>query len=461
MIRIKLTFSISLLAVLLTYIPLTAQESSPNIIVYLADDLGYLDISVHGAPVVQTPVLQKLSREGITFENAFVASPSCAPSRAALLTGLMPARNGAQTNHSFPKQDIPYLIHQLKEAGYTVLAFGKVAHYKGNKKCGFDFHHDEQVNLFRHIRTYFDSTEVKSPVCIFIGDRRPHVSWTEEMFYAPDEVDLPPYMIDTKETRAHRARYYTDVTGLDSEMGHVLHFLGDQIGENTITLFSSDHGAQWPFGKWNLYDAGIRTPLIMKWPGKIAAGTRTAAMVSWVDIIPTLLDLVGVQVPKKLDGRSFKSVLLDGEEQFREAIYTTHTGDGKFNIYPMRSIRTENYKLIINIAPEAYHSNHSDIMRKPGAGQYWNSWNEAEQKDPRAAFIVNKYFSRPEKEFYDLRFDPDEQLNLIEEEAYQGIIAQLEKQLEEWMQAQGDEGRPHRAPYPLSGRRPDRSFVGK
>ncbi|MEM6633961.1 MAG: sulfatase [Bacteroidota bacterium] len=452
---------IALVVVMLGMSNLLAQEIKPNIIFYLADDLGYLDISVHGAKVVQTPVLHKLSVEGITFNNAFVASPSCAPSRASLLTGLMPARNGAETNHSFPRKDVPYLISNLKELGYTVLAFGKVAHYKGNQKCGFDFHHDEQVNLYQHISTYFDTTSIESPVCIFVGDRRPHVSWTEEMMYPPKEVDLPSNLIDTWSTREHRSRYYTDVTGLDSEMGHVLHFLKGEFSENTITLFTSDHGAQWPFGKWNLYDTGIRTPLIMKWPGKINPGTRTDAMVSWIDIIPTLLDLVDGEVPDRLDGQSFKSVALAEQDTFREVIYTTHTGDGKFNIYPMRSIRTERYKLIVNSHPEAYHSNHSDIMRKDGAGNYWDSWNELEVKDPRAASIVNKYFQRPAREFFDLANDADEQWNLIDDPAYQEVINELQSQLDQWMKENGDEGKAHLEPYPLTGERPNRSFVGK
>ncbi|MEM7368134.1 MAG: sulfatase [Bacteroidota bacterium] len=450
------------LGFLMIFVQLSAQPiPKPNIIVYLADDLGYLDISVYGAEVVKTPVLQKLSREGMTFTNAFVTSPSCAPSRASLLTGLMPARNGAETNHSFPKEGVPYLIDNLKQSGYTVLAFGKVAHYKGNQKCGFDFHLDQQVNLYENISGYFDTASIRSPICIFVGDRRPHVLWTEEMFYAPEAVDLPPYFIDTRSTREHRSRYYTDISGLDSEMGRVLHLLEKIFGEHTITLFSSDHGAQWPFGKWNLYDAGIRTPLIVKWPGKIQANSTTDAMVSWVDILPSLLDLVKAELPKDLDGQSFKPVLFGESETCREVIYTTHTGDGKFNIYPMRSIRTEAYKLIINVEPDAYHSNHSDINRKSGAGKYWNSWNEEEAKDPRAAYIVNKYYQRPRRELYDLRTDKDEQMNLIDSPAYQTVLAELEARLDQWMRAHEDDGKAHRKPYPISGRRPDLGFIRK
>ncbi|GGF25971.1 heparan N-sulfatase [Echinicola rosea] len=428
-------------------------------IVYLSDDLGYLDVSVYGAEVVKTPVLKKLSQEGMTFDNAFVASPSCAPSRAALLTGLMPARNGAEVNHAFPKPEIPYLIDMLKDNGYSVFAFGKVAHYGGNEKAGFDFHHDEQVNLYKNISGYFDSTKVEGPVCIFVGDRRPHVWWTDRMDYDPEEVDLPPYFINTKSTREHRARYYTDVSGMDGEMGQVLDYLDKMLDGNTLTLFTSDHGAQWPFGKWNLYDAGIRTPLIVKWPGKITPGARTDAMVSWVDILPTLLDVSGSEIPKNLDGRSFSEVLKGNTDHLRDEIFTTHTGDGNFNVYPMRSIRDDRYKLIINLTPNAYHTNHSDILRKDGAGAFWDSWDEQAAQDPLAASVVQRYFVRPAVEFYDLANDPNEQHNLANEAAYQPLVAKMKKKLDHWMEAQGDEQKLYKQPYYFPGPKPNGTTI--
>ncbi|WP_206688050.1 sulfatase family protein [Aestuariibaculum marinum] len=437
---------------------ISAQEK-PNFIVYLSDDLGYKDVSVYGAKVVKTPVLQKLSEEGMTFNNAFVASPSCAPSRAALLTGLMPARNGAEVNHAFPSEGIPYLIENLKSEGYKVFAFGKVAHYRGNEKCGFDFHNDEQVNLYKNISKYFDSNNVNTPVCIFVGDRRPHVSWTKKMDYDPEKVDLPPYFIDTKETREHRSRYYTDVTGMDNEMGQVFEYLNGKLGENTMTLFTSDHGAQWPFGKWNLYEAGIRTPLIVKWPGKIQAGSQTDAMVSWIDILPTLLDISGIKVSNHLDGKSFASILSGKKNQFRKVIYSTHTGDDKFNVYPMRSIRTDRYKLIINLEPNAYHTNHSDIFRKDGAGAYWDSWYDEAENDVKAANIIQHYFVRPEMEFYDIVNDPNEQENLIENPIYKKRIDKLCKQLLNWMEEQGDEKKIYKKVYPITGPKPNAETI--
>src|SRR5690606_1424475 len=107
-----------------------------------------------------------------------------------------------------------------------------------------------------------------------------------------------------------------------------------KLGDNLLFIHTSDHGAQWPFGKWTLYEDGIRTPLVAIWPGKIAPSTRTEAMVSWVDILPTLVDAAGGEVPEDIDGRSFLPVLTGSATEHREQIFTTHSGDGNFNVYP-------------------------------------------------------------------------------------------------------------------------------
>ena len=129
--------------------------SKPNIIIYLADDLGWKDIGFNDAKVVKTPHLDKLASEGIFFKNAFVASPACAPSRAALLTGLMPARNGAENNHTYPKEGINLLTKNLQQNGYKIYGFGKVAHGKMNGECGFDFYHKQSINLEKNIKDFF------------------------------------------------------------------------------------------------------------------------------------------------------------------------------------------------------------------------------------------------------------------------------------------------------------------
>ena len=435
------------------------NSSKPNIIIYLADDLGWKDIGFNNAKIVKTPNIDKLASEGMFLKNAFVASPACAPSRAALLTGLMPARNGAENNHTYPKEGINLLTKNLQQNGYKIHAFGKVAHGKMNIKCGFDFYHKQLINLEKNIKDFFLKTNIDSPICVIIGDRRPHVPWTEKSIYNAEKVDLPPYFIDTKETREHRARYYSDITGFDKSLGNILEFLDGELGENTITIMSSDHGAQWPFGKWNLYDDGIRTPLVVKWPNKIMANTITEAMVSWIDILPTILDLTGSKSEDNIDGKSFLEVLLGKTENFRNEVFTTHTGDGVFNIYPIRSIRTKRFKYIRNLLSNCYHTNHSDLLRKDGAGAYWNSWCESSKQNIKSANIILNYHKRPSEEFYDLLTDPNEQQNLISNKSLTKQIRKLSGKLDQWMVKQKDQGVLFYSPYPITEGIPDKKKI--
>lgn len=417
----------------------TEKSHPPHIVIYLADDLSVDDVGAYGAEVVKTPNLDHLAAEGMRFDRAFIASPACAPSRAALITGLMPARNGAEANHTYPKKGVTPLIDQLKAKGYKVYGFGKVAHGYMNETVGFDYYNDDKRNLDESVAGFFDTVKVDGPVCLFVGDRRPHVQWTKKMDYDVDAVDLPSYFIDTQETREHRSRYYTDVSGFDETMGKVLAFTDSLFGYNTIVALSSDHGAQWPFSKWNLYDDGIRVPFIMRWKGNIPEGTTTDAMVSWVDLLPTVFDMVGFQVSDSLDGKSFKDVAYGKADKFRDFIFTTHTGDGNKNVYPIRSIRSDKYKLIWNLKPDCYHTNHSDLLRKDGAGAYWDSWDEAARNDTKAAAIIKKYYTRPEFEFYELQRDPNEQNNLINSVELAPIVGNMKQQLNEWIEVQGDQ----------------------
>ncbi len=425
----------------------TCASSRPHIVVLLSDDLGRLETSIYGSTEVQTPTLQALAASGMVFENAYVASPSCCPNRASLLTGLMPARHGAHPNHSQMKPGTKLLPPLLKEMGYQIASFGKVQHGRRNFP-GCDFHFSDPQNMSRDLEKLFDSGKLgPGPICLMVGDRRPHVPWIEESIYDPDEVTLPTTFIDTPETRRHWARYLSDITHMDAEMGRVLSLVKKHMGDDFICLFTSDHGGQWPFGKWNLYDSGTRVPLVVSWPGHIQPGSRTTAMVSWVDLLPTLIDLAGETVPEDIDGKSFAAILKGESERGRDKIFTTHTGDTMYNIFPIRSVRLGSFKYIHNLLPGAYHTNHSDILRNDGRGAYWDSWDAAAASDPKAADIVKAYHTRPEFELFDLDKDPLEQENLAYCSDFRNKLAVLRAELEAWTKEQGDDLKPHREPY--------------
>lgn len=446
----------------------TSAAELPNIVVFISDDLGRLETSIHGSTEVQTPTMDRLAVAGMTFDNAYVGSPSCCPNRFSLLTGLMPARHGAHSNHSRPKPGTKFLPPILKTLGYHVASFGKV-HHGRNKIPGVDFNSLSPRNMCENVRQYCASHDIQQPACLMVGDRRPHVAWTSDSVYDPQTVTLPSWLIDTPETREHWARYLTDISGMDAELGRVYDFAKAKFGDNVIFVFTSDHGAQWPFGKWNLYDSGTRIPLVVTWPGRIKPGVRSDAMVSWVDILPTLIDLAQIDLPKdqtddkltetrrpqNIDGRSFAKVLLGQTGTHRQKIFTTHTGDGVMNIFPIRSVRVRNYKYIHNLRPNAYHTNHSDRLRKDGAGAYWDSWDELAKTDSKAASIIKRYYTRDEFELFDLEQDPHELTNLAGESTHTQTLQQLRQDLADWTKSQGDDLKPHKDTYPNSKPLPD------
>lgn len=429
--------------------PVSAEQ--PDMVIYLSDDHSQFDSSLYGAADIPTPNFEQLARDGMMFTHAFVASPSCAPSRGAMLTGRMPARNGAEANHTFPRPNVPSLVENMKALGYEVASFGKVAHGRGGQ-FGFDV--VKPGKSYSALRTdvakYLASRKSDKPLCLFVGISNPHVPWPEESSFDPDEVVFPPHHIDTPATRKHRASYYEEIKEVDLLLGELREMAATHLGENVLFLHTSDHGSQWPFGKWNLYDYGTRVPFLVAMPGVVEPGTTSDAMVSWVDILPTLIDIAGGEQPKGLDGRSILPVLKGETDTHRERIFVTHSGDGNMNIYPIRCVRTREWKLIHNLHPEFAHTNHSDLLRKQGAGAYWAEWAERAKTDPEAKAIVDRYFQRPEFELYHVSQDKWELNNVIDEPEQAEWVAQLKQELAAWMEEQGDQQTVFNEPRPLA-----------
>jgi arylsulfatase A-like enzyme len=435
----------------------TAKDKArPDIVIFLTDDQSQPDASPYGGSGIRTPNMQRMADNGLTFTHAFVASPSCAPSRAAMLTGLMPARNGAEPNHAKPRPQIKKWPAYFQEMGYEVVAFGKVSHYKHTADYGFDYYahdtfHDDEGTLaaVEFLRKRTRSTA--KPLCIFVGSNWPHVPWPEETKnYDPKKLPLPAGSIDTPATREWRARYAAAVTKADDDLGKIYDAARAALGGNTLFLFSSDHGAQWPFAKWNLYDSGIRVPLIVVWPALIKPMTRTDAMVSWIDFLPTLVEVAGGKAPKNIDGLSFLPVLRGKKNDLRDRIFSTHSGDGRFNIYPTRSVRTKQWKYILNLHPEFAFTSHIDLPVNLGQRAYFATWENAAKTNAEAAAIVKRYHERPVEEFYDLETDPYEEHNLAGDSKHASRIKTMRKELEQWMRDQGDQRKTYDEPRLLS-----------
>lgn len=203
-------FHLRLLAVIFAFAWVCSAVARPDFVVFLTDDLGQLDSTPYGRQGIRTPNMQRLADAGMTFTRAYVASPSCAPSRAALLTGLMPARNGAEANHSKPRTELKKWPAHFKELGYEVVAFGKVSHYKHTADYGFDHFSDD--GFHEHVAITNAIAWLKArpragakPLCLMIGSNWPHVPWPEETSaYDPAKLPLPAGSIDTPATRAWR-----------------------------------------------------------------------------------------------------------------------------------------------------------------------------------------------------------------------------------------------------------------
>jgi N-sulfoglucosamine sulfohydrolase len=422
----------------------------PNIVLFLADDLGWAECPPAGGSAPPTPNMTRVMNAGMTFTQAFVASPSCAPSRAALLTGLDPMRNGAMLNHTAPRPEVRRWPAYFQALGYETAAIGKVAHYAQVRQYGFDhfshfnYHQDDCVEA---AVKWLGDRKSEKPLCLIVGTNWPHVPWPKEGRGDPATVKLAPRLVDTPQTRAAVTRYHAAVANTDRDLGLVYDTARKVLGENTLFIFSSDHGAQFPGGKWNCYDAGVRTPIYVVWPGKIKPGATSAAMISWVDLLPTLLEAVGGTPPavgtgtNQISGRSFLPVLLGTAQEHRDRVFLTHSGDGKMNLYPQRAVRTRDWKYLRNLDPDAeYHSHVDKAQANPNEEKYFASWLEKAKTDPTAAETVQAYYKRPAEELYDLKADPNETKNLAADPARSQTLTQLREDLDAWMKANGDEG---------------------
>jgi len=429
------------------------KASLPNMVIFIGDDLAVRDIGPYGNHIVRTPNLDKLSTESLVFDKAFAASPTCGPSRSSLFTAMYPMRHGAHGNHSGVREDMPSMVQRLSALGYRVAIAGKL--HVGPREVfpferiagtnapepGFEntpgLHYDL---ILAPVDEWLGAQDPDKPFVLIVADHSPHVIWPEKPMYRPDEVDIPPIHIDTDDTRKARARYYTDVTKMDTNLGMLMTLLDKHgMAANSILMFTADQGPQWAFGKWGLYDYGIQVPFMVRWPGHIRAGIRTDALVSQVDILPTMVEIANGTPPQGIDGKSFLSVLKDPGNKHRDTVFASHTGDRLMNRSPMRMLRTDRYKYILNLAPEIPYTTHMDrATDHDGGREYWPSWRIESFRDPHAAAVLWRYHHRPAEELYDIEADSWEQVNLAADPAYTDMLDRFRLQMKATREAQGD-----------------------
>ena len=437
--------------------PQRNPKERPHIVMYLSDDHGIDFVGCYGNKDVRTTNVDALAREGMLFTNMFAASPTCAPSRSVLWTGLYPAHNGCMRNHSICRADITALPTYLRQLGYRVVLANKF-HAKQRKEV-FDFEYIEAKlprnpeNRRKYRREGLNAGDIDkllsehakdrpdTPLCLIVADNSPHVTWEPNKIYDPAKLKLPSFIVDTKLTRKAMANYYQDITTMDGRIGQVTSMLRKYgLEDNTLFIYTSDQGSEWPHSKWTLYDAGIRVPFIAVWPGVIRPGSVCHAMVSFVDMTPTFINIAGGGRPEGLDGKSFLDVLTGKTKSFRDRIYATHTGDGNMNVFPQRCVRDTRYKYILNLHPERLWTTHfTKVSGIPQSHkQVWDTWVEKARSDTEAARIVDLNENHPFEELYDTQADPCELNNIAARPQVRPILLKMRGMLKKWLATQGE-----------------------
>jgi len=420
-----------------------SQSRRPNIVLFIADDMSVLDSSAYGNKQIPGPNMLALSKEGMIFDQAYATSPTCAPSRAALLTGCYNLRNGAMWNQQAPRADIKKWPAYFQALGYEVVAIGKVAHYGQVTSYGFDYaayyNYHQDVCVQKAVE-WLAARKSDKPLCLLVGTNWPHVPWPKDGILDPNSLTLPARIADTEETRLARTRYSAAVNFADRDLGMIRDAARKYLPADTLFVFSADQGSQWPFAKWTLYEAGLHVPLIVSWPGHVTAGRHTPALVSWLDILPTLLEAAGAdaKAASDIDGRSFMPVLIGSTNEHRDRIFGTHSGDGNVNFYPARSVRIGSLKYIRNLDASLEFHTHIDLV--PRDTRYWPSWVAAAKSQKDIAALVQQYLHRAPEELYDLSTDPDELKNLAADPAHAADLARLGAAVDDWMKASHDTG---------------------
>jgi len=427
----------------------------PNVLIILADDCTFSDLPLYGGKNARTPNIDRLGRQGLTFNRAYVSSAMCQPCRAELYTGQFPMRNGCAWNHSASRPGTRSLPQHLAPLGYRTGIAGKV-HVAPRDCFPFEDVPGFEANAVANPTRAHDLAGVKSfiardrtrPFCLVVALTEPHVPWVmgDPSQYPQRKLALPPNLADTAKTREDFAKYLAEITFMDGQVGEILAALEESgLAGDTLVLFSSEQGSQFPGNKWTCWDTGLHTALIACWPGRIAAGKRTDALVQYADVAPTLLELAGMKPEHAFDGASFAAVLRGEKDEHREFAYAAHNNIPEGPPYPARSVTDGRWRYIRNLAPdELYIEKHMMGLLGGSAvhNPYWSSWMATASGNPATYRLVRRYMRRPAEELYHTAADPAEMTNLAGRPEHAAIQKRLSAELDRWLAAQNDPGAP-------------------
>lgn len=431
--------------------PVEPVDERLNIVLITADDLGRT-LGSYGDRFARTPHIDSLAERGVLFENAYVTQASCSSSRSSILTGLYPSQNGQLGLASGLPE---YRLHAgiatmpglLQQAGYFTGILGKM-HVASSEPFAFDVSWAEAnaATMTRDVVQVRDKAEQflaqaqDRPFFLYVNFFDPHRELDAEAnqvkglpanLVTGANVEPFPYLgMDGPDLREEIAIYYNTVSRLDTGVGLLLELLqGKQMLDNTLVIFVGDNGVPFSRAKTTSYEAGVAVPMIIVWPGVGTAGLRSRALVSTVDLLPTLLDAIGAD-PIPTSGHSLRDVMWDNAAvDWRTRLFTEYNSHGIGQFYPRRTVRNDRFKLIHNLESPRRNPTVYQGKARPGPGIV---------VDPAALKAYETLASPPEWELYDLATDPHERINLASDERYQQTLGELQGALMQWREAHGD-----------------------
>lgn len=438
----------------------SSQETSiprPNLILMIADDMNWDDCGAYGHPAIRTPNIDRLAEQGMKFQHAYLTCSSCSPSRSSIITGRYPHNTGAEQLHWPLPAGAKTFAANLKQAGYYTAAAGKW-HLGDAIREDFDQIYEASTSGFvlpsgkdgeppkmiaaqpsgcEDWEKALEACPTDKPFFLWLAALDPHREYKEGALDPPhktSQVIVPPHLPDTPEVREDLRMYYDEIGRLDNYVGKVLDLLEERgQAENTLVLFISDNGRPFPRDKTTLYDGGIRTPWIARWPAAVEAGTSSNALVSSVDIASTFLDAAGATPLEAAPSQSFLPSLKDSEQSHRTfAFAEDHWHDYEDHA---RAIMTQQFKLIRNDYPDLPNTPPADAGRSPT----WQTMLRLHEENALSETQIG-CFTKPRAkwELFDLNRDPGELKNVYMEPAYESIRAELEEALHAWSERTDD-----------------------
>ena len=420
-------FGLLVLVLLLAH---DALAQPTNILIFIADDQGEGDLSIYGHPTLRTPNIDRLAREGMRFDNAFLTISSCSPSRSSILTGRYPHSTGAEDLHMPLPADQTTMARRLRRENYYNMSVGKW-HLGDTEQNHWDVVVDcaGKETAAEAIKA-LSERPMDRPFFFWVASKDPHRPFDENAIpdpHRPADVVVPPYLPDHPLIRQDLALYYDEVTRFDTHVGEILAELGRQgVLDSTLIAYVSDNGMPFPRAKTTLYDSGIRTPMIVRLPGTVPAGSVQKGLFSVVDLAPTLLDVAGYGFDSA-QGASAAAMLRNPEAPGREAIYA----EANWHDFEQftRAVRTERFLLVRNYYWEKPLWNSVDSINSIT----WSGYLQ-EQRAGRLTEAQEFLFRepRPYEELYDLQVDPMSLQNLSGDPAYAAELNRLRTLLDNW-----------------------------